>query len=526
MAMTVRALQLLASMIGRRRNVSVIFDPAAETAYTDGKRVVLPVVSALGSEEHGILINGLLDHECAHLRYTWFDAWETLKRQPPITGKIANIIEDVWIEREQARILPGSYRNIVASMDVMIRLGWYGSAKVEPQALPKLFTNWLLTEMLGRHYRDDRLVQYAAAHCAALSSQVGPQLVDAMRGIAVQVDQVHDTHRATQLACEIVSLLSHEAKQQAKHGAPSPLTALLGATAPNLGETDRGRAMVALLQQAGVMSKGDASGGRPYGAAEGEGSLIAPTEAAGHKYEAEQDAARAAAGLVEQTLGMRLEALLEARTMTGVTYSRSGGRLDGRRLAGMRLGALDVFRHVSEGAGLSTAVAILLDTSGSMSRPMGAITRSTAAAAIAIAAGRVLGRHDVPLSLHGFGDGVTQFKDFGDPWAPTERYCLVHRQGATKLEFGLQRIADPLLGRTETRRLVLVVTDGNPDDEELSLAVVEELSAIGIEFAFLFVGSDGDSFEHRLLGRSYEVSRARDVSGFAAAIFEAIQRAV
>ena len=67
-----KALRILAAALGRSiGGVSVTVDPSADTAYTDGRQVVLPLLPDVGGEDLEDLLLGLTAHEAFHIRFTF-----------------------------------------------------------------------------------------------------------------------------------------------------------------------------------------------------------------------------------------------------------------------------------------------------------------------------------------------------------------------------------------------------------------------------------------------------------------------
>lgn len=647
-----RALALLARIIGRRHGVEVEFSPFADTASTDGKKITLPVVSNLGTDDHAILIEGLLDHEAMHCRFTDFEV--ALGKLEPLVASLTNLIEDVWGEREQGKIYPGCARNIRRSMDVMIRLGWYrGPAAGAQEPPPTMMTNFLINGLLARLYQSQVLDGFARQYRKMLAGVLGEDLVRRIWETACKVDRVSSTSQALALAKEIVALLrqamppespqpsaanagqgsggqsssasssgsgqsnpgdaggsgqpgatSADGSQTGQSGsspgngsqpsAGSPgdgsnaqqpggagtsagagggaggpqgqahgsagsddaqrkgdaIRQILGASADQLASGDMGDRLLAALNGQGKAGKSadDAShaslnGGRRQmsnaaGGPDAGYPLAAPQQAESDafRYKLYNQAAIAMSRGIEVKLGTKLESLLEARTDSFVLHKRAGRRLDARRAPRLSLGKLDVFRTVEEGTEIDTSVQILIDCSASMlnnfagtARVAGDIpldeTRIVAAAAVAYAAAQVLDKHDVPFAVACFGSRHLRLKSFDARWPVARKLALTDSLGGTATDCAVMRIADDLVLRQEARKLVVLVTDGEPHDEPASVAVMNEVRRLGIEFAVLFIGAQGYKFQRLLKADGYTVARALTRESLASSFFEAVESA-
>lgn len=645
-----RALALLARIIGRRHGVEVEFSPFADKASTDGKKITLPVVSNLGTDDHATLIEGLLDHEAMHCRFTDFEV--ALGKLEPLVASLTNLIEDVWGEREQGKIYPGCARNIRRSMDVMIRLGWYrGPSAGSQEPPPTMMTNFLINGLLARLYQSEVLDRFARQYRKMLAGLLGEDLVRRIWETACKVDRVSSTSQALALAKEIVALLrqamppespqpsaaqagqgsegqstsgsgqgsSGNAGGSGQPGAPSAegsqpgqdgsspgngsqpsagspadgssarqpggtstgagagagggaggpqgqthgssgsddaqrkgdaIRQILGASADQLASGDMGDRLLAALNGQGKAGKSadDAShaglnGGRRQmsnaaGGPDAGYPLAAPQQAESDafRYRLYNRAAVAMSRGIEVKLGTKLESLIEARTDSFVLHKRAGRRLEARRAPRLSLGKLDVFRTVEEGTEVDTSVYFLIDCSASMlnnfagsGRIAGDIpideTRVVAAAAVAYAAAQVLDKHDVPFAMACFGSRHLALKSFDARWPVARKLALTDSLGGTATDCAVMRIADELVLRQEARKLVVLVTDGEPHDEPATVAVMNEVRRLGIEFAVLFIGAQGYKFQRLLQADGYTVARALTRESLATSFFEAVESA-
>lgn len=681
-----RALALLARIIGRRHGIEVVFSQYANTASTDGKTITLPLVANLGTEDHAALVEGLVDHEAMHCRFTDFsvDPGET-----PIVASLSNLIEDVWGEREQAKIYPGCARNIRKSMEVMIRLGWYSGPEAgQPEPPAMMVTNWLVNAMLARLYGAEvlpALRDFALQYQAQLEAVLGPDLVARLWETACEVDAVESTETAVELARRIVALLQEagqpqggqgeekqdgqgndqqqgqgqgqggaegQSGQQGSQGSgsndasggsdqaqrpgsqggqssqsskdrgesgdgsqgqgsspdggddgsqqgggaggsggssssgsqsnPSPgngdgndkgqshqpqepggpqsgadavgqgqpdpraqfINQVLSASKDEAGSGDLAAKLMAALSGDGKAGKeADRAshatfneGGTAGGGADPGFPNVRLTPVEQHAWHQHHKAALEIARPIEVKLGTRLESLLEARTDTFVLHKRAGRRLESRRAPRIALGKLDVFRTVEESEDVDTAVLMLMDSSASMfnnfagtarriSDVAGPETRIAAAAGVTYAASQVLDRHDIPFAIAGFGARFMPIKTFDQRWATVRRYSMTEPLGGTATDCAILRIAEALAARPENRKLVVLVTDGEPHDEDGTVVVMNEVRRLGVEFACLFIGYQGKTFELKLRSAGYQVSRALSKDSLANGFFEAIEQA-
>lgn len=109
------SLEKLARILSRQYQVEVIFE--GQQAYTDGKKIVLPYFAEL-TEELEIMLNGYLDHEVAHVKFTTFDEVRFVLNA--YHKQLLNVVEDVRIEREMINEYPGTAFHIKTLNDKLL----------------------------------------------------------------------------------------------------------------------------------------------------------------------------------------------------------------------------------------------------------------------------------------------------------------------------------------------------------------------------------------------------------------------
>ena len=571
-----RSLAMLASIIGRRHGIEVVFDKNVHTAATDGKKIFLPLVSDLGSDDHVALIEGLLDHEAMHCRFTDFSV--KLGAHGPVVATLTNLFEDVWGEREQSLVYPGCARNIRKSMQVMIDMGLYKGpgADVTNEPAASLLVNWLINGLLARWYRLEALQVFADRYRVLVDAALGKDLVDEIWILACKVDGLSSTLGSQKLALSIVDLLK-KAKQQSEQGQPQQGQPQQGQ--PEQGQPEQGQPEQG--QQAGNQSGSSRSSGASESISQAIESILSATEdqlGAGdmgsricaalaaenragttaedpelaHKMPRRgndlikeiprserltdcpvQAAAFSASRPIQVRLGSRLEDVLQARTDSLVLHKRSGRKLSARRTPGIALGKLDVFRSEEEGLELDTAVSLLFDASGSMENDFDGHstqeadqTRLASALAVTLAASSALEKHSIPFEVSSFGEFFIRMKLFGESARTMKSRHLTQCLGGTETGCAVAKATVGLLNRPESRKVLVVITDGDPDNERTSAAMINEGRRLGVEIALVFIGNDGHYFQRLLHDLGFKVSRANDASNLAKQFFEAVETCI
>lgn len=186
-----------------------------------------------------------------------------------------------------------------------------------------------------------------------------------------------------------------------------------------------------------------------------------------------------------------LQDALIAETQCVKSTKLVGKSLNSRVLSRVRLGNTRVFRHKHEGAGLSTAVHLVVDMSSSMTDPLsdGKVTRLEAAIGLAFGMGDILEEYSVPFQVNTYSNSYATLKRFDDDWTQVRRKGeQPHISGGTCTGLAVQKALCDLVVRPEERRLMMVITDGETSDLDLLMSCYAEAQEMGIEVASVMIG--------------------------------------
>lgn len=194
---------------------------------------------------------------------------------------------------------------------------------------------------------------------------------------------------------------------------------------------------------------------------------------------------------IELRVASHLEVLLESRLEERSQIERAGRRLSTRHLARVQTSPVPrVFRIDEEISGISTAVSVLLDVSASMEHTLSdGVTRLHAAVASARAAVSAMDRHEVPCSLHFFGEFLTPVKGFDEAWRRVRDQHWYDTESNTLTGHAVERVVPVLATRDEERKLLLLVTDGFPAEPDRTAAALQTCESFGVETAILLINS-------------------------------------
>ncbi len=205
---------------------------------------------------------------------------------------------------------------------------------------------------------------------------------------------------------------------------------------------------------------------------------------------------------------------------------RSGKSLDYSRLFQGRFGG-PMFLRTEEGIDTNTDIVFLEDRSGSMSSLIGMASEAVLASVLAYdihgvntqvavfpVAGRVNGGTDA--------DGVAVIKGWNEsPRMLGGRIQALTADGSTPMAEAILWAACDLLKRDPARRIIMVKTDGDPDDVDAAIEAIELARQNGIHVLGLGIGCDVT----RVFGKEYSAF-IRDISELTGSMVKLIKQAI
>lgn len=278
----------------------------------------------------------------------------------------------------------------------------------------------------------------------------------------------------------------------------------VGPTAP----TDLGKMLAQALEQANdeVFKRGICRVEGGVCSSKIEGRLAAPGKGRPvNQVEAEQ-AVRA--------MKTRLRSLLQGQTISRSYESVRGSRIDSRRAYRTSQSNRRLFLHLDEQKGVETVVYLLGDISGSMSGREEVLSNALYAVAEAM--------HSTPGVKVGAGvfPAFTQILPIGaSPKAHVERMGL-GVSGGTPMGAAMYWAARKLARRPEPRKILMVMTDGVPDDPREVRAANAALEAMGVEVFGVGIA------EHRVANHFDNVCVVATIADLAPALMEMLHRAM
>ena len=503
------ALPIVAAAYGDKFGVKVLIQ--GQDAFTDGERIVIP--SANPDDPHYQQIAwGYLAHEAAHIRHTNFDMVQKASSKP-IRKALLNIIEDVRIENELAKDYPGTRRSISQVIEYMVDTQQMcvpeqlePASNLQAWLLFRLRCHFLGQKALTPLYQavDERVRQlFPAAAMSRLSAML------------TAVPSLGSTGEVLKLVDAIVAMLEDESRPpQDESDADSGND--IGQDASN----DSNNSSDSQTPEADSSAMGDAAETVDSDNSDQADNLRQALEASAAQFEPDTFA-QVAEVLSEQaeghqgvtplslpqaeqamlgdeailTLSASESAQIRARLRGMVQSSqdnrnhakRHGLRVATHRLAASQAGESRLFIQRQPRIAPNAAVHLLVDISGSMGKPIGEGNRKYFHVANEAALALAMALEGIPgvVPAVSYFPGIHQEVSI----ALLPKQSVRHRaacfdqkpRGCTPMAQAMWFAANSLLAQKQKRKLMIVLTDGDPDDWAATHDIVDRCRRSGFE---------------------------------------------
>lgn len=198
-----------------------------------------------------------------------------------------------------------------------------------------------------------------------------------------------------------------------------------------------------------------------------------------------------------KSISDELQDALVAETRSEKSTKFVGKSLNSRVLSRVKMGNARVFRQKIEGIGLSSAISILVDFSGSMGTQMlDGVSRLDGAIGLVYGLGDILDEFDIPFEINGYSDRYATMKAFSEDWSQIRRKKEAPGiSGGTYTGIAMQKALGNLVVRQEDRKQMIVITDGDTSDLPVLMSCYSEAKEMGIDIASVMIGPNAPSIE-------------------------------
>ena len=503
------ALPIVAAAYGEKFGVKVLIQ--GQDAFTDGERIVIPTANP-DDPHYQQIAWGYLAHEAAHIRHTNFDMVQKASSKP-IRKALLNIIEDVRIENELAKDYPGTRRSISQVIEYMVDTQQMcvpeqlePASNLQAWLLFRLRCHFLGQKALTPLYQavDERVRQlFPAAAMSRLSAML------------TVVPSLASTGEVLKLVDAIVAMLEEESRPpQDESDADNGND--IGQDASN----DSNNSSDSQTPEADSSAMGDAAETVDSDNSDQADNLRQALEASAAQFEPDTFA-QVAEVLSEQaeghlgvtplslpqaeqamlgdeailTLSASESAQIRARLRGMVQSSqdnrnhakRHGLRVATHRLAASQAGESRLFIQRQPRIAPNAAVHLLVDISGSMGKPIGEGNRKYFHVANEAALALAMALEGIPgvVPAVSYFPGIHQEVSI----ALLPKQSVRHRaacfdqkpRGCTPMAQAMWFAANSLLAQKQKRKLMIVLTDGDPDDWAATHDIVDRCRRSGFE---------------------------------------------
>lgn len=226
----------------------------------------------------------------------------------------------------------------------------------------------------------------------------------------------------------------------------------------------------------------------------------------------------------QKTVGLRgkLAGLFQSTKLKRDNPQLTGHKLDRRAIHRVAAMTPDtrIFQRRREKVADNTAIAIVVDRSGSMRTDIGLATAS--AYSVAKATESMPGVKCAVAAFPNARSGVIKLKDFSEK--PKADCFAIGASGGTPLDVALRWAGQKLWPRQENRKMVLVLTDGDPDSFTRATDMISLLKKHDIECYGIGIGSETSGMVKALFGD--HAKAIASIEELATAMFDTITAAM
>lgn len=503
------ALPIVAAAYGEKFGVKVLIQ--GQDAFTDGERIVIPTANP-DDPHYQQIAWGYLAHEAAHIRHTNFDMVQKASSKP-IRKALLNIIEDVRIENELAKDYPGTRRSISQVIEYMVDTQQMcvpeqlePASNLQAWLLFRLRCHFLGQKAMTPLYQavDERVRQlFPAAAMSRLSAMLTAvpslastgevlKLVDAIVAMLKEESRPPQDESDADSGNDIEQDASNDSNNSSDSQTPEAASSAMG-DAAETGDSDNSDQADNLRQAL------EASAAQFEPDTFAQVAEVLSEQAEGHQGvtplslpQAEQamlgdEAILTLSASESAQIRARLRGMVQSSQDNRNHAKRQGLRVATHRLAASQAGESRLFIQRQPRIAPNAAVHLLVDISGSMGKPIGEGNRKYFHVANEAALALAMALEDIPgvVPAVSYFPGIHQEVSI----ALLPKQSVRHRaacfdqkpRGCTPMAQAMWFAANSLLAQKQKRKLMIVLTDGDPDDWAATHDIVDRCRRSGFE---------------------------------------------
>lgn len=503
------ALPIVAAAYGEKFGVKVLIQ--GQDAFTDGERIVIPTANP-DDPHYQQIAWGYLAHEAAHIRHTNFDMVQKASSKP-IRKALLNIIEDVRIENELAKDYPGTRRSISQVIEYMVDTQQMcvpeqlePASNLQAWLLFRLRCHFLGQKALTPLYQavDERVRQlFPAAAMSRLSAMLTAvpslgstgevlKLVDAIVAMLEDESRPPQDESDADNGNDIGQDASNDSNNSSDSQTPEADSSAMGDAAETVDSdnSDQADNLRQALEASAAQFEPDTFA---------QVAEVLSEQAEGHQGvtplslpQAEQamlgdEAILTLSASESAQIRARLRGMVQSSQDNRNHAKRHGLRVATHRLAASQAGESRLFIQRQPRIAPNAAVHLLVDISGSMGKPIGEGNRKYFHVANEAALALAMALEGIPgvVPAVSYFPGIHQEVSI----ALLPKQSVRHRaacfdqkpRGCTPMAQAMWFTANSLLAQKQKRKLMIVLTDGDPDDWAATHDIVDRCRRSGFE---------------------------------------------
>jgi cobaltochelatase CobT len=542
------------------RKVRVIWDNIKTASIgpdqkaAGGLLLTLPMTAAMGTDEDLELIQGLLDHEIlCHGLHTDF----SVVIKPDISGILLNVLEDPRGELLAKPRFRGANDNIHKTLRILVKRGIFHGPLSGQETPQSILIAWLVTELRSELLEQTCLKEFSIAYRTLAIATFGESLIRQVKKIAIKGCNASDTQGASDAANEILDLFRLTKDQQKRTcDQNSRSTTPQGQSSSNRQQVSNGKfnssdvisdaidqVLIASPSDCGSYAKGleDVICSSLPGVSQNRMGGYQPDASIEMKELSlskiggsleNRSLLRAGAQKTAAILSATFEELIETITRNEV-WAASEGRLNTRKIWRYAVGDDLIFTRKKQAEEIDTCFYLLGDESSSMGNTFGTtpkkgqkddrISAQEACNRVSVAVGEVLNNSAIPFGIATYNTVVREWHGFEESWAGTLQRYMPDPKHGTKTHLAVVWALKKLIDRPEARRILIVVTDGDPGNGDVLRSAVDEAALMGIEVRFVLIG---ESYQELYADLGLTCGVAESDKDLSTAVFAALKRGI
>ena len=543
------SLPAICKAVTKQKGIKLVFQGPPRT---DGKVIYSNPLPISADDDQIAVIVGDIDHECGHVLFTDFDVSKVIgrERNPQLVHLLTNAIEDTFIERRLGEKYPGCKATLSESVRILEEKGIDHQNMPLPRLLGMYIDAWGRKNVL-RQPVEKSLVDAKKTLTPVLGEQ-GMKDLDAL--LEAEMAKVDSTQDSLVLAKKVLKLIEDIVDQQQQPEPDQSNESGESDESEGSGESEGSDESEGSGESEGSDESGESNAPGQSG---GNGASNAPaaeilesqdfdTTPVFDRRDAKTEAIIAASAAsptiqsegVVTTAGQNISVYdTHKREITGQvkrlqrnlvneyqtrTRRRSvvaeEGRIDARRLTRAVMGDRRIFRETKHRTLPFPAVTVLLDMSGSMSG-IAHLARQTM---ITVAETNAMLNVKTELIAFRGHEHAIMLKGFDEPFNNKVKGRIggLYASGGTPTAEALWVAGNRLMAQKEERRLLLLVTDGKPNDHEAALRVAGMIERSPIELYGLSIVGD---YTKTFITHSSVIMRSEDIAD---AVLSAIRQRI